>query len=237
MTKSETARQVRADLDKKTAEVAAMFDQVAQRYDLTNTLLSGGQVYLWREAMVRALKPAPGMRILDLAAGTGTSAAALAARGAQVVACDLSEGMIEVGRQRHPDLEFVQGDATNLPFRDGEFDAVTISFGLRNVENLGGALAEMRRVTRPGGQLLVCEFSTPVSPLLRAPYNWYLAEVLPRIAAVFSSDGVAYDYLMESILDWPSQEALGQLIRSAGWRDVRFRNLSGGIVALHHALR
>lgn len=214
-----------------------MFDQVAPRYDLTNDLLSFGQVYLWRRAVVRALAPHAGMRILDLAAGTGTSAAALAAHGAEVVACDLSEGMIEVGRERHPELEFVLGDATNLPFEDDEFDAVTISFGLRNVEDLPAALREMRRVTRPGGQLLVCEFSTPTAAWFRGLYQWYLGQALPAVAGAFSSDQAAYVYLMESILDWPSQQELGGLIAAEGWRDVRYRNLSGGIVALHHALR
>lgn len=212
-----------------------MFDHVAKRYDLMNTASSLGKVYVWRHAVVQALQSGPGQKILDLAAGTGTSAAAIAKTGAQVVACDLSAGMIQVGRERHPELEFVQGDATNLPFADGEFDAVTISFGLRNVVDVPAALAEMYRVTKPGGTLLVCEFSHPSNPLFSQLYTWYLGRVMPTVAGLLSSDDVAYDYLVESILDWPAQQELGQQIAGSGWDDVSFRNLDGGIVALHRA--
>ena len=228
---------LRADLDKDPAEVAAMFDQVARRYDLTNTLATFGQVYLWRRATVRAIDPRPGMRILDLAAGTGTSAAALADLGADVTACDFSAGMIDVGRQRYPDIEFVQGDAMDLPFADDYFDAVTISYGLRNVAETEKALREMLRVTRPGGRLVICEFSTPTAPWFRALYRFYLDQVLTRVARAASSDAVAYDYLAESILDWPDQLQLGQLIADAGWTRVQYHNLTGGIVALHRATK
>lgn len=232
---TETTPIFRADLNKKAHEVASMFDQVARHYDLTNNVLSMGQVFIWRQAVINALKPAPGQTILDLAAGTGTSSNALARSGAAVVACDLSEGMLEVGRSRYPHLEFVLGDATNLPFDDGTFDAVTISYGLRNVEDPELALREMLRVTKPGGQLLVAEFSTPTSSCFRSIYNVYLGEVLPQVAKLVSSADLAYEYLMESIIDWPDQESLALTIAKQGWTDVAYRNLAGGAVALHRA--
>lgn len=227
----------RADLDKKPHEIARMFDQVAQQYDITNDVLSLGQVYVWRQAVINALQPMPGDSILDLAAGTGTSSAALARSGAAVVACDLSEGMLEVGRQKHPGLEFVQGDAMNLPFPDDSFDAVTISYGLRNVEDPRLAIREMLRVTKPGGQLLIAEFSTPSNGAFRGLYTFYLGRVLPLVARLVSSDADAYQYLMESILDWPDQERLARMIAEAGWAGVGYRNLSGGAVALHRAIK
>lgn len=227
--------EMRADLSKEPAEVAAMFDQVAKRYDLVNDLASLGQVYIWRHALVQALEVSPGMKILDVAAGTGTSANALARAGAQVVACDLSAGMIAVGKERYPDLDFVQGDATNLPFGDEEFDAVTISFGIRNVQDPEAALREFLRVTKPGGTLVVCEFSAPQSPWFNSLYRWYLGTALPPVARVASSDGVAYDYLAESILAWPDQVSFGRMIAACGWERVEYRNLTGGIVCLHRA--
>ncbi|HEX4790791.1 MAG TPA: ubiquinone/menaquinone biosynthesis methyltransferase, partial [Actinospica sp.] len=151
----------RASLAKEPHEVAAMFDGVAERYDLTNDLLSLGQTRLWRKAVAQAVDARPGERVLDLAAGTGTSSVPFLQAGASVVACDFSLGMLEVGRQRNPGLDFVAGDAMKLPFRDGSFDAVTISFGLRNVTDTTAALRELHRVTKPGGRLLVCEFSHP----------------------------------------------------------------------------
>ncbi|HHT40588.1 MAG TPA: demethylmenaquinone methyltransferase [Actinomyces sp.] len=227
----------RASLDKKPHEVAGMFNKVAHRYDLTNEALTLGQVHIWRRGVRIALNPRPGELILDLAAGTGGSTAALAESGAEVVACDLSEGMIAVGRQRHPELKFVQGDATDLPFEDATFDAVTISFGLRNVENTEKALREMARVVKPGGRLVICEFSRPTWPPFRAVYGFYLEEILTRIAGVLSSDDEAYDYLIESIQEWPDQERLGALIARSGWKHVQYRNYTGGILALHRAVR
>lgn len=228
---------LRADLEKNPHEVASMFDHVASRYDLMNTLMSGGMDHVWSVALRKAVDPIPSDVILDLAAGTGTSSAALAVTGARVIACDLSEGMIEVGRRRHPELEFVQGDATALEFPDDFFDAVTISYGLRNVVDTEGALREMARVTRPGGRLVVCEFSTPEASAFRDVYRFYLKNVISRLADLASSDDVAYDYLVESILDWPSQEALGAMIGRCGWGKVEYRNLTGGIVALHRATK
>ena len=227
----------RADLDKQPTEVAAMFDEVAERYDLTNDVLALGQTRLWRRAVVNAVAPRPGERILDLAAGTGTSSAPLAARGAAVVPCDFSLGMLRVGRRREPELAFVAGDAMRLPFADATFDAVTISFGLRNTVDPQAALAEMARVTRPGGRLVVCEFSHPSFGPFRTMYSRYLMGALPGIARRASSNPDAYVYLAESIRAWPDQATLARQIRDAGWSDVRWRNLTGGIVALHAAVK
>jgi demethylmenaquinone methyltransferase/2-methoxy-6-polyprenyl-1,4-benzoquinol methylase len=213
-----------------------MFDKVARRYDITNDLLSLGQTRAWRRAVVAAVQPERGQQILDLAAGTGTSTQPLAAAGADAIACDFSAGMIEVGRARYPELTFVQGDATALPFQDGQFDSVTISFGLRNVHDPLLALGEMRRVTKPGGALVVCEFSHPTWRPFRTLYLEYLMKALPWVATKVSSDPEAYVYLAESIRAWPAQPELAALIEQAGWRQCTWRNLTGGIVALHRAV-
>ena len=179
----------------------------------------------------------PGDRVLDLAAGTGTSARAIAGAGATCVAYDFSLGMLRVGVRRPggEPLSFVAGDALRLPFHDGAFDAVTISFGLRNVASTAAALAEMRRVTRPGGRLVICEFGhLPARPLDRL-YGWALDAALPAVASVLSPNAAAYAYLAESIKDWPPQADLARQISAAGWSDVRWQNLSLGIVAIHTA--
>lgn len=227
----------RANLDRRREEVSEMFDEVAPRYDLVNDLLSLGQDRRWRGQTVSAVAPRRGERILDLAAGTGTSSRPFADAGAFVVPADLSAGMLAVGKQREPELAFVNADALALPFADGAFDAVTISFGLRNVEDVAGALAELRRVTRPGGRIVVCEFSTPTWKPFRAVYRDYLVQALPKIAGLSSSNPVAYDYLAESILAWPDQHGLAVRMAEAGWRSVAWKNLSGGIVALHRGYR
>jgi len=220
-------------MSKRPDVVASMFDGVARHYDRTNDVLSAGNAALWRVATVKAVDAGPGDRVLDIAAGTGTSSAAIAQRGAEVVALDFSKGMVEVGRERHPELEFVEGNAESLPFADDTFDAVTISFGLRNVNRPKVALAEMNRVLKPGGRLVVCEFSTPPFGLLRAAYRAYLKYGMPLIAKLTSSNGPAYSYLAESIEQWPEQQVLSQWIRGAGFTRVAHRNLSLGIVALH----
>jgi len=225
----------RADLDKNPADVAAMFDDVAQRYDLTNDVLSLGQDRRWRKAVVDAVAARPGERVLDLAAGTGTSSQPFADSGAEVVPCDFSLGMLRVGKRARPRLPFTAGDGTRLPFADGTFDAVTISFGLRNIVDPDAGLREMLRVTRPGGRLVVCEFSHPTWPVFRTVYIEYLMKALPPIARTVSSSPDAYVYLAESIRAWPDQAGLAQRVDAAGWEQVRWRNLSGGIVALHHA--
>jgi demethylmenaquinone methyltransferase/2-methoxy-6-polyprenyl-1,4-benzoquinol methylase len=222
-------------LAKEPHEVAAMFDGVAERYDLTNDVLSLGQTRLWRRAVAEAVDARPGERVLDLAAGTGTSSLPFLQAGASVVACDFSLGMLEVGRQRNPGLDFIAGDATRLPFRDGAFDAVTVSFGLRNVEDTTGALRELRRVTKPGGRLLVCEFSHPRFAPFRTVYLEYLMRALPAIANKVASNPEAYVYLAESIRAWPDQRGLATLIQASGWTKVAWRDLTGGIVTLHRA--
>ncbi len=278
----------RADLDKQPGDVAAMFDAIAGRYDLLNDILSAGQVRLWRRAVARIIGVGPGERVLDLAAGTGTSSLTFTATGADCVACDFSLGMLQAGRARlagprgvrgggqllprevrgegsprereqggaggdrsprekeqggpgadRPPgrLSFVAGDALRLPFRDGAFDAVTISFGLRNVAGPAAALAEMRRVTRPGGRLVVCEFSTITIGPVDMLYRRYLINVLPAIARRTARSPEAYEYLAESITDWPAQRELAGMIQAAGWSAVRWRDLSMGVVAVHVARR
>jgi demethylmenaquinone methyltransferase/2-methoxy-6-polyprenyl-1,4-benzoquinol methylase len=225
----------RASLDKQPHEVAAMFDHVAERYDRTNDVLSLGQDRLWRRAVERAVSALPGERVLDLAAGTGTSSMPFAAAGALVVPCDFSLGMLREGRRRRPSLSFVAGDAMHLPFADQSFDVVTISFGLRNVNDPDIALREMRRVTRPGGRLVLCEFSHPTWGPFRRVYLEYLVRAIPAIAKRVASNPEAYVYLGESIPAWPDQRAMASAITGAGWTRVRWRDLSGGIVTIHHA--
>jgi demethylmenaquinone methyltransferase/2-methoxy-6-polyprenyl-1,4-benzoquinol methylase len=229
-----------ADLSKKPTEVAAMFDDVAEGYDRTNAFLSAGNSALWRIVAVRQIAPAPGMRILDLAAGTGTSSVPLARAGADVVAADFSPGMLAVGRRKHAaltNLSFVEADATALPFDDNSFDAVTISFGLRNVVEPDKALAEMFRVTKPGGRIVIAEFSTPPHPLMGLVYRTYLTRVMPLLSIVTSSNSAAYTYLADSIEAWPNQSSLAKKIRAVGFRSVGYRNLTGGIVALHRGTK
>jgi demethylmenaquinone methyltransferase/2-methoxy-6-polyprenyl-1,4-benzoquinol methylase len=228
-------RMSRANMDKNPEEVAAMFDGVAKRYDLVNDLLSLGQTKAWRKETTKIIAPKPGMKILDLAAGTGASSEPLAAAGADVIAADFSQGMIAAGRKSRPQLTFTKADALNLPFADGQFDLVTISFGLRNTQNTERALAELLRVTKSGGHLVVCEFSSPTFAPFRTIYTNYLMGALPSIAKVTSSNPDAYIYLAESIRAWPNQEALAAKISGAGWRDVTWTNLTGGVVAVHKA--
>lgn len=226
----------KADLSKQPAQVAAMFDEVSTHYDRTNTVLSMGNAALWRAATTRAVAPRPGETILDVAAGTGTSSASLARNGASVVAADFSEGMIEVGRRRQADnpfISFVQADATALPFEDDTFDAVTISFGLRNIVDPRKALAEFHRVTKPGGRVVICEFSHPVNGVIRTGYDAYLKYGMPLLARLSSSNPAAYEYLMDSIQAWPDQPTLADWLREAGFEGVQYRNLTAGIVALH----
>jgi demethylmenaquinone methyltransferase/2-methoxy-6-polyprenyl-1,4-benzoquinol methylase len=227
----------RAGLDKQPHEVAAMFDAVARRYDVTNDVLSLGQDRVWRQAVRATIRPRPGEIILDLAAGTGTSSAPLHRAGARVVPCDFSLGMLQVGKQAMPFLPFVAGDGMRLPFADAVFDAVTISFGLRNIHDPDVALREMFRVTRPGGRLVVCEFSHPTFRPFRTMYLEYLMKGLPALARRVSSAPDAYVYLAESIRAWPDQRGLAEWIKAAGWTEVGWRNLSGGIVALHRGTR
>lgn len=217
--------------------MAAMFDDVAPNYDIVNDILSLGQTRRWRRIVVEAVGAKPGQRVLDLAAGTGTSSEPYADAGVHVVACDFSVGMLKVGKRRRPDIDFVAGDATNLPFADDSFDASTISFGLRNVVDPQKALREMLRVTKPGGKLVVAEFSHPSFSPFRTVYSEYLMRALPPIAKKVASNPAAYVYLAESIRAWPNQEKLSVWLNVAGWESVQYRNLSGGIVAVHRATK
>lgn len=223
----------RAELDKQPHDVAAMFDDVAPRYDRTNAVLSLGLDRGWRRVVADAVALQPGEWALDLAAGTGTSSVAITARGGTVVACDFSLGMLREGRRRRPALPFVAGDGQRLPFADGSFDAVSISFGLRNLHDPDAGLHELLRVTKPGGRLVVCEFSHPTWSPFRAVYVNYLMRALPPIARRVSSNPDAYVYLAESIRAWPAQEPLAHRIAAAGWQRVQWRNLTGGIVCVH----
>ena len=212
-----------------------MFDGVAKRYDITNTVLSFAQDRRWRAATRRALGLRRGEVVLDLAAGTAVSTVELAKSGAQAVAADFSLGMLKAGANRA--VPKVAADALALPFADASFDAATISFGLRNVNDVGRALRELRRVLRPGGRLVICEFSTPTWAPFRTVYLEYLMKALPEVATRVSSNPAAYVYLAESIREWPDQQMLAGLIREAGFRGVHWHNLTGGIAALHSAVK
>ncbi|WKV72470.1 demethylmenaquinone methyltransferase [Streptomyces sp. PCS3-D2] len=227
----------RASLDKQPHEVASMFDRVAANYDLTNDVLSLGQDRVWRKEVAKAVAARPGQKVLDLAAGTATSSLPFAATGAYVVPCDFSLGMLMEGKKRNAWLPLTAGDATKLPFKDDVFDTVTISFGLRNVQDTDAALRELYRVTKPGGQVVICEFSQPTWAPFRTVYTEYLMRALPPVARAVSSDPDAYVYLAESIRAWPDQPALAALLQKAGWSKVAWRNLSGGIVALHRGTK
>ncbi|OII66492.1 MULTISPECIES: demethylmenaquinone methyltransferase [unclassified Streptomyces] len=227
----------RAKLDKQPHEVASMFDDVAAHYDLTNDVLSLFQDRRWRKEVARAVDARPGQTVLDLAAGTGTSSLAFVESGAYVVPCDFSLGMLKEGKRRHPWLPLTAGDATRLPFRDDAFDATTISFGLRNVQDTDAALRELYRVTKPGGRVVICEFSHPTWAPFRTVYEEYLMRALPPIARAVSSNPDAYVYLAESIQSWPEQRDLAGMLQKAGWSQVAWRNLTGGVVALHRGVK
>ena len=238
----------KASLDKRPGDVLAMFDQIAERYDLLNDVLSLGQDRLWRRFVAATVAAVPGERVLDLAAGTGTSSRTFTTAGAYCVACDFSLGMLQVGARkaasrRRPDgpapgpVRFAAGDALALPFRDRAFDAVTISFGLRNVADPDAALAEMLRVTRPGGRLVICEFGHLPAARLDAWYGRYLSAALPAVARRLSPSGDAYEYLAESIREWPRAPELARRMGAAGWSAIRWRDLTLGVVTVHAALR
>ena len=227
----------RANLSKDPDEVAAMFDGVAKRYDLVNDLLSLGRTKAWRKAATKIIAPGPGMQILDLAAGPGSSSEPLHKAGATVFATDFSEGMLAVGRKSRPYLNFSKADALNLPFEDNRFDVVTISYGLRNTVDYPKALAEARRVTKPGGRMVVVEFSHPTWRPFRTIYTEYLMKALPAIARRTSSNPDAYIYLAESIRAWPDQKGLASAMEKAGWGQISWKNLTGGVVAVHSGIK
>ena len=227
----------RADLGKDPEEVSSMFDGVAKRYDLVNDLLSLGQTKRWRKKVQTIINPTPGMRILDIAAGPGSSSEPLFKAGADVTSLDFSEGMLAQGRKARPYLKFVKGDALNLPFGENEFDLTTISFGLRNTNDYQKALQEALRVTKPGGRMVIVEFSTPTFAPFRIIYLNYLMKLLPKLARRTSSNPAAYVYLAESIRAWPNQERLAKAMSTAGWQNPSWVNLTGGVVAVHTATK
>jgi demethylmenaquinone methyltransferase / 2-methoxy-6-polyprenyl-1,4-benzoquinol methylase len=227
----------RANLNKEPNDVSAMFDGVAKRYDLLNDLLSLGRTKAWRKKTTAIIAPSARMKILDIAAGTGSSSRPLADAGANVIPMDFSAGMLEAGRARHPDLPFTQGDALNLPFKENEFDVTTVSFGLRNTADTKKALQEALRVTKVGGRIVIAEFSQPTNRVFRTIYMRYLMRALPPIARAVSSNPDAYVYLAESIIAWPNQKDLAAILTTAGWSDPSWKNLTGGIVAVHSAVK
>ena len=225
----------RADLNKEPDDVSRMFDRVARRYDLLNDLLGLGQTKRWRNSVTKLISPKPGMKILDIAAGTGASSAPLAKAGADVTALDFSEGMLEEGRRLRPEITFIHGDALALGFANSTFDVTTISFGLRNTHDISKALSEALRVTKENGSIYVVEFSHPTSRIFRSIYLKYLMRLLPRVARIFTHNPEAYDYLAESIIAWPNQADLAEIMAKSGWREVRWENLTFGVVAVHTA--
>jgi len=227
----------RAQLDRQPRDVARMFDAVADNYDRMNAVMTAGQERRWRRVVAAALEMRPADRVLDLAAGTGASSVTLQQGGAAVVACDFSEGMLAVGHRRHPNVSFVAGDALRLPFRDGTFNAVTVSFGLRNFADVDAALAELARVTAIGGRLAILETSAPQRQPLRAGHHFYVRRVMPRLARLVATNSEAYEYLAESVDAWPGPSELADRIAAAGWGKVRWRQLMLGAVALHWATR
>ena len=236
--------------EEKTGLVRAVFDSVAVRYDLMNDLMSGGLHRLWKASFVAEIRPRAGGVLLDLAAGTGDIARGYLGRaeargiaGARAILLDINERMLAVGRDRSLDrgraagLCYIVGDAERLPLRSASVDAYTIAFGLRNVTHIDAALAEARRVLKPGGRFLCLEFSRMIVPGLDRLYDSYSFRIVPLLGAIVGRDRAAYQYLVESIRRFPPQEALVERIQAAGLERVRFRNLSGGVAAIHSAWR
>ena len=229
----ENSAVVRANLNKDPDDVSKMFDDVANRYDFLNDLLSLGRTKAWRRAVTSIIAPKPGMKILDIAAGTGSSSRPLVDKGAEVTALDFSQGMIEQGRKQNKNIKFVQGDALKLPFEDNSFEVTTISFGLRNTSSTEIALKEALRVTKDGGRIVVAEFSHPVNPIFKKIYLNYLMKALPVIVKKISKNPDAYIYLADSIRAWPDQAELASIMRDSGFKSVAWQDLTFGIVAVH----
>ncbi len=230
------------DADEKAGLVHGVFTRVASRYDIMNDLMSAGVHRLWKDAMMDWLAPRPGQRLLDVAGGTGDIAFRFlkrAGEGAQATVLDLTESMLTEGRARaeaaqmQAALDWVVGDAMSLPFPDNSFDVYTISFGIRNVTDIPAALREACRVLRPGGRLMVLEFSQLPNPALQKAYDLYSFNVIPVMGQVVAGDRDSYQYLVESIRRFPDQESFAAMIRAAGFDMVKYRNLSMGIAALH----
>lgn len=234
--------EVAAPLDKTGSTIRDMFAGVAPRYDLLNHLLSGWFDVLWRRAAVRALAAGEGEPVLDLCCGTGDQAIAIARRGARVAAADFCVPMLAIARRKYAALDArspagLAADALALPLPSGRFAGATVSFGLRNVADLDRALAELARVLRPGGKLVVLEFALPRGALLRSLYLFYFRRVLPRIGKLVSPRGSAYSYLPSSVMEFPQREAFLERLRRAGFVDAAWRDLTAGIVCLYAGRR
>jgi demethylmenaquinone methyltransferase/2-methoxy-6-polyprenyl-1,4-benzoquinol methylase len=225
--------------------VREMFAGIAARYDLLNHLLSGNTDQRWRRLVARGLQDAlarEGALALDVACGTGDLSLAIAHEtGARVIGTDFCRPMLEIASRKSAEraalIPFVEGDALRLPFADRSFDAVSIAFGLRNLSSVEGGLKELRRVLKPGGRCAVLEFSSPVVPGFRALFQFYFRRVLPRIGGIISGSRRAYEYLPDSVARFPDQKHLARLMRGAGFEQVEYRNLTGGIAALHTGAR
>jgi demethylmenaquinone methyltransferase / 2-methoxy-6-polyprenyl-1,4-benzoquinol methylase len=224
----------------KAGMVHGVFTRVASKYDVMNDLMSGGVHRLWKDAMMDWLAPRPGQRLLDVAGGTGDVAFRFLKRGGgPSVVLDMTEGMLVEGRKRAEAekmaerLDWVAGDAMALPFSDNSFDVYTISFGIRNVTRIGDALAEAYRVLRPGGRLMVLEFSRMPNDLLQKAYDLYSFNIIPVMGQIVAGDRDSYQYLVESIRKFPDQDSFAAMIRAAGFGQVSYRNLTMGVAALH----
>lgn len=225
----------RASLDKDPHDVAAMFDGVASGYDKANSVMTFGFDRRWRITTGTVLDAGADEKVLDLAAGTGVSTSEYSRGGAWCLAADFSLEMLRNGA--HRGVPMVAADALTLPFADESFDAVTVSFGLRNFVDTQAALTEIARVVRPGGRLVICEVATPPNPLIRALYRKLILPTLTWFGRRSSSNPDAYGYLAESMLSWPPQRRLGEIIAAAGWERVEWLNLTFGVVAIHHAIK
>jgi demethylmenaquinone methyltransferase/2-methoxy-6-polyprenyl-1,4-benzoquinol methylase len=217
--------------------ISSMFDQVSSGYDRTNSLISFGLLGGWRKQVMAALDVPKREWVLDFAAGTGASTLPLLAKGWHAVAVDFSLGMLTQGRKTRPGVPFIAGDGAALPFRSGVFAGVTVSFGIRNCQDTKAVLAELLRVTRPGGRMVICEFSHPTNRTWNALYQKTLSSWLPKLARANGADENAYRYLVESIEGWYDQPSLAEIIRETGWQSVDWRNLSGGALAIHRATK
>lgn len=229
------------DEDQKAGMVHGVFTNVASKYDIMNDVMSMGIHRVWKDAMMDWLAPRPGQTLLDVAGGTGDVAFRFLNRapGAKATVCDMTESMLIEGRKRAEaeqmatQLDWVVGDAMALPFEDNSFDVYTISFGIRNVTRIADALAEAYRVLKPGGRLMVLEFSQIPNDMMQKVYDLYSFNIIPRMGQVIANDRDSYQYLVESIRRFPDQETFAGMIRTAGFEQVKYRNLTMGIAALH----
>jgi ubiquinone/menaquinone biosynthesis methyltransferase len=235
----------RVSASEKTEKVIGVFDSVASKYDIMNDLMSGGLHRLWKDRLIRQIRPRPGQKFLDVAGGTGDIAFRIRKKepGAEITVFDLNQHMLDVGRDRAvdhgwlDDFDWVTGNAEKLPFPDNSFDVYTIAFGLRNVTHIDTALSEAFRVLRPGGRFFCLEFSRVEQPLLAAGYDAFSFHVIPRIGKLVAQDSESYQYLVESIRKFPSQRKLARRLSDSGFQGVKYANLSAGIVAIHSGIK